>query len=270
MAVDEAILESVAAGQAPPTLRLYSWQPWCLSLGYFQPFAQVDVAACRRLGIDIVRRPTGGSAILHAQELTYSIIVPITNPLVAGDILTSYRKISSALATGLRGLNLPVELASSQGLLRGRRDPEGNGNLAGFVPQATGYPAPCFLRPAAYEIMTQGKKLVGSAQMRRNGVLLQHGAIPLAGDPVAILNLLRLSQVEEQAARRDLEQRAITIEAALGRKVTFEEVAQALVEGFRRAWNINFTLGILLPMEESLTQRLVVEKYNCAAWTEKV
>jgi len=283
MAVDEAILESMATGQAPPTLRLYSWHPWCLSLGYFQPFALVNTAACKRSGIDIVRRPTGGSAILHAQELTYSLIAPMNEPLVAGDILTSYRKIAAALVAGLRGLGLPVELAQGEGP-GNRHQTVGSVNLNtfisdGIVPdhgqtdkaglQTMVRPAPCFIRPSAYEIMARGKKLVGSAQMRRNGMLLQHGAIPLTGDPAAILALLNLPQDEQQAARRSLEEHATTVEACLGRPITFDQVAEALVEGFRQAWGVDFALGALSPEEEYLAQRLAANKYSHTTWTER-
>src|SRR2546422_2374683 len=160
MAVDEVLLDGVAAGSAPPTLRFYTWTPACLSLGYFQAFGVVNVEGCRGLGIDIVRRPTGGRAILHDRELTYSVALPA--PLLGHDagILPSYRRLSLALQAGLRRLGINVGLA-----------PESE------TPTRAVHGPACFDRPSAHEILLQGRKLVGSAQVRRAGALLQHGSI---------------------------------------------------------------------------------------------
>jgi lipoate-protein ligase A len=96
MAVDEAILESVAQKRQPPTLRFYDWQPFALSLGYAQSFADVDVPALQARGWDVVRRPTGGKAILHAEELTYSVCATEDDPHVSGNVIESYRRLSTA------------------------------------------------------------------------------------------------------------------------------------------------------------------------------
>src|SRR5881398_2718711 len=159
MAVDEVLLEGVAAGSSPPTLRFYAWTPACLSLGYFQPFSVVNVEGCRGLGIDIVRRPTGGRAILHDRELTYSVALPAAVLGQDGGVLPSYYRLSLALQDGLRRLGVPATLA-----------PESAGSSAAHGPV-------CFDRPSAHEILLHGRKLVGSAQMRRGGGLLQHGSI---------------------------------------------------------------------------------------------
>src|SRR3989454_558532 len=159
MAVDEVLLDAVAAGTAPPTLRFYEWKPPCLSLGYFQPFDVVDVDGCRALGVDVVRRPTGGRAILHDRELTYSVALPASVLGQDGGVLPSYYRLSLALQDGLRRLGVPATLA-----------PESAGGSAAHGPV-------CFDRPSAHEILLHGRKLVGSAQMRRGGGLLQHGSI---------------------------------------------------------------------------------------------
>jgi len=109
MAVDEAILEGVCSGNSQPTLRLYAWQPACLSLGYAQPFSEVDSEALAAKGWDIVRRPTGGRAILHVDELTYAVIAPDTDPRVAGSVLDSYLRLSEALLEALRLIGLSPE-----------------------------------------------------------------------------------------------------------------------------------------------------------------
>jgi lipoate-protein ligase A len=160
MAVDEVLLDGVAAGAAPPTLRFYQWSPPCLSLGYFQPFDVVDVNGCRALGVEVVRRPTGGRAILHDRELTYSVTLPASALGPDGGVLPSYYRLSLALQDGLRRLGVPAMLA-----------PES----AASGPPVHG--PVCFDRPSAHEILLEGRKLVGSAQMRRCGALLQHGSI---------------------------------------------------------------------------------------------
>src|SRR2546430_9302605 len=108
MAVDEVLLDAVAAGEAPPTIRFYEWAPPCLSLGYFQPFDVVDVDGCRALGVEVVRRPTGGRAILHDRELTYSIALPASVLGQDGGVLPSYYRLSLALHAGSRPLGAPA------------------------------------------------------------------------------------------------------------------------------------------------------------------
>src|SRR5437763_13152971 len=159
MTAHEFLLDAVTAGTAPPTLRFDAWTPPCLSLGYFQPFDVVDVDGCRALGVDVVRRPTGGRAILHDRELTYSVALPASVLGHDGGVLPSYYRLSLALQDGLRRLGVPATLA-----------PESAGRSAAHGPV-------CFDRPSAHEILLHGRKLVGSAQMRRGGGLLQHGSI---------------------------------------------------------------------------------------------
>ena len=108
MAIDEAILYALADGVGRPTLRFYQWDPPCLSLGYNQPCAEVDELACSHLGYTWVRRPTGGRAILHTDELTYSLVVPGTETRVAGGVVESYRQLSLGLLAGLRSLGADV------------------------------------------------------------------------------------------------------------------------------------------------------------------
>src|SRR2546423_12507810 len=161
MAVDEVLLDGVASGEAPPTIRFYEWAPPCLSLGYFQPFDVVDVDGCRALGVEVVRRPTGGRAILHDRELTYSVALSASVLGQDGGVLPSYYRLSLALQDGLRRLGVAATLA-----------PESASSSAAHGPV-------CFDRPSAHEILLRGRKLVGSAQMRRGGGLLQHGSIPI-------------------------------------------------------------------------------------------
>ena len=163
MAVDEAVLEAVGKGTVPPTLRLYAWEPPCLSLGYAQPVADVSLEELTSQGWEIVRRPTGGRAILHTDELTYSVIGPHDDPHLAGGILESYSNLSQALLSALHMLGIPAEAQESSS------DPDASRIERGVEKNKNPV---CFEIPSNYEITANGKKLVGSAQARRKeGVL---------------------------------------------------------------------------------------------------
>ena len=110
MAVDEAILEHVYRKESLPTLRLYAWDPPCLSLGHAQPFADVDTNRLKQRGWEVVRRATGGRAILHTDELTYSVIAPANEPRVEGSVLESYNRLAQALLLAVQSLEIPVEM----------------------------------------------------------------------------------------------------------------------------------------------------------------
>ncbi len=273
MAVDEAILRAVAAGQVPPTLRFYAWEPACLSLGRAQPLADADLEALQAAGFDLVRRPTGGRGILHIDELTYSVVAPQMEPRVAGGIMESYRRLSAGLMRGLERLgvgNLAADRRTPP-LLVGEAE---GGTTPPLVGGAGGGKGPvCFEVPSDYEITASGRKLVGSAQMRTQSIVLQHGALPLYGDVTRICSLL--------TARPDparVRTRATTIEQALGsfgpdqdeHRVTWDEVADALVTGFAEALNLNLEPGTLADEERTWTARLRAEKYATDEWTRRV
>jgi lipoate-protein ligase A len=249
MAVDEAILEAHLAGEVPATVRLYRWQPACLSIGYFQRAGkEVDEAGCRRHGVDWVRRPTGGRAILHDIELTYSVVAGEDNPTVEGGVLESYRRISTALVAGLRGLGVPAEMAPARA--RGR----GLGSAA------------CFDAPSDYEVTIHGRKVVGSAQVRRRGAFLQHGAILLRVDMARQVGVLQPppGMTQEQLAEF-LRPRLISLEEALGRPACAEELAVALRAGFEQAWGLPLQEGELTPAERQRVGPLR-DKYRSDAW----
>lgn len=251
MAVDEAIQRAHAAGQVPPTLRFYGWRPPCLSLGYFQAAEQVDLARCRERGVGFVRRPTGGRAILHDRELTYSVVTRESDPRVAGGVVESYRRISAGLVAGLRRLGVPVETA-----------PPVQANE-----RAKSANAACFDVPSDYELTVEGRKLVGSAQTRRMGTILQHGSLLLAVDCRAIYDLFVFSS-EEMRARlvRDLEKRVAALADVLGREVSFLEVADALAAGFAEALELELVPGELTPVERDLAEQLRAAKYATDEW----
>jgi lipoate-protein ligase A len=247
MAIDEAILRAVAAGLAAPTLRLYAWAPPCLSLGRAQSLADVDLEALRAAGSDLVRRPTGGKAILHADELTYSVIAPQSEPRVAGGVIESYRRLSQGLVCALEKLGVPHVAISRRAERRSLDSPV------------------CFEEPSDYEIIAGGRKLGGSAQMRAQGAVLQHGAIPLGGDIARIC--LVLTDHPDPAL---VHARATTVAEELGRSVTWDEAADALALGFAEALNLRLEPGGLTDAERAWAAELRAQKYASEEWTGRV
>lgn len=167
MARDVAMLEAVAAGKALPSLRLYGWDPPCLSLGRHQGVEAADLDFCRTEGIDVVRRPTGGRALLHHLELTYAVVAPLGAAPLPRGLQEAYRLICSALVRAMRSLGVAAELTG------------GEVNLELPGPRTT---IPCFEAPAGGEVVVRGRKLVGSAMRAHAGAILQHGAIVLDWD----------------------------------------------------------------------------------------
>jgi lipoate-protein ligase A len=253
MAVDEAILEHVGRLESLPTLRLYAWEPACLSLGYAQPYADVDEACLRERGWEVVRRPTGGRAILHIDELTYSVIAPPDDPRVAGSLLESYNHLAVALLAAVHSLGLPVEMKEGSSPIRETPNPV------------------CFEVPSAYEITFQGKKLIGSAQARRKEGVLQHGSLPLNGNLARITQALAFidESARQNAARRLLE-RAATVEMVLGRPVSWIEAAKAFIKAFEEKLNLSLVEDVLSESEQKRTEILICEKYNHPEWMKRV
>ncbi len=258
MAVDEAILLAVAESSAPPTLRFFGWMPPCLSLGYAQPIAEVDLERLRERGWDLVRRPTGGRAILHTDELTYSVIAPMSEPRVAGGVIESYRRLSRGLMRGLEIMGLRV-----------RADKEHGENSKLPAPNVKN--PVCFEVPSNYEITAGDKKLLGSAQVRKRRVVLQHGTLPLVGDIGRICDALGFDSDEErQRVRARVHQRATTVHDVLGREVGWEEAARAMARGFAEALNLALEESPLTPSESELAAKLRGEKYAGEAWNRRV
>jgi lipoate-protein ligase A len=252
MAVDEAVLEHSRRAESLPTLRLYAWDPACLSLGHSQPFADVDKARLKAHGWEVVRRATGGRAILHTDELTYSVIGSAEDPVLAGGVLESYNRIAQALLLAIKNLGLPVEIK------------EGRTN-------DNAMPNPiCFEVPSTYEITIGGKKLIGSAQARKKEGVLQHGSLPLTGDLTRICQVLVFAN---EAARENTTQRllrrATTMESALRRAVTWETAAQAFIHAFESQLGVCFERGELLESELNRAEELMREKYDHPSWTER-
>jgi lipoate-protein ligase A len=245
MAVDEALLLSRLRALGPPTVRFFAWRPPTISLGYGQSLDErIDLGAARTMGIGLVRRATGGSAILHGGpdlELTYSVVAASEDFPGADDLLASYRWIGAALAAGLRSLGAPVEMVSAQ------------------PSAAAAMPAFCFLRTGSYELEVGGRKLVGSAQRRRGAGFLQHGSVMLGAEADRLRRLF--------PAELDPLSGMTTLEVVLGRRPSFDETAEALARGFRETHGIELRRGGLDASEMELVEALTRDKYATASWT---
>lgn len=238
MGFDEAMLGAVASGSSEPCLRLYAWEPRAVSIGYFQGLRdEVDEARCRELGVDVVRRLTGGGAVFHADEITYSLIVPDSDPLAAGSILDTYRTICAGIVEGLAELGLAAEFAPLNDIV---------------VRTADG----------------ASKKLSGNAQTRRKGCLLQHGTVLLGLDAAAMFSVLRVPK-EKLAGRTDAAARVSSVSDTLGRRVGYDEAAAALEAGFARGLGAVLRDSEPSPAELAEAKKWASERYASEAWTGK-
>ena len=234
MAVDEALFEACIRGEAPPTLRFYSWQPPAITLGHFQPAeSALKLEACRAHGLEVARRPTGGRAILHDKELTFSIIAPLA-ALSSKGVMDSYRRVAQGIIAGLNKLGVAAELVDN----RTRTDCRPKT----LPPDRQQSPAACFAVKARCDLITQGKKIVGSAQAHRKECVLQQNSLPFVIESEKWKELfLGMDKVGDEA---------IGLWDAARREIDFEQAAEALARGFAEALKLE-----LMPTELSVAER---------------
>jgi lipoate-protein ligase A len=235
MGLDEALLERVARGESPPALRFYGWRPPAVSVGYFQGLEEeLDLEACKRRGVDLIRRITGGGAVFHQGELTYSIIMPLSHPLAGDSIRGSYRVLCAGIIRGLERLGIAAEFSPINDILAG------------------------------------GRKVSGNAQTRRMNTLLQHGTILLENDPALMFELLRVPPEKLRgkfiAAAED---RVTSLRRLLGRPVSFDEARDAMAGGFREALSLLYNSPLPeapAPEEDARARELGSEKFSSPGW----
>jgi lipoate-protein ligase A len=245
MAVDEALVGAVDAGNSPSVLRLYRWQPPCLSLGFSQPHQAADAAFCAAHGVDVVRRPTGGRAVLHHLELTYSVLAPLGRGPFSRELQAAYRAICGALVAGLRRLEVPAEVSG-----------EAEGGHIGPTRAI-----PCFIGPAAGEVVAQGRKLVGSAMRRVGGSILQHGSILEGWDGSLQAGCLGLTDDSE------LRGAVVTLADLLGAPPRREVLAEAIAAGFAATFGVSFDRSGLTLEEAAQAELFERERYGHPRWT---
>ena len=241
MAIDQAVAECVQAERTPPTLRFYTWRPRALSIGYAQPIASVDRRRAARLGVDIVRRPTGGQAILHHDELTYAVALPRGHPLAADGVLESYGVISRGLTAGLGLLGLA---------------PRSGGWGPASSPVSDGV---CFVSPSRHEIAVDGHKLIGSAQTRLHRGILQHGSIVLTHDP-EIFSLMGVPEPPSAPSG---------LRALLPALPPTGALVQAFAAGFAQALELTLRPGRLSAEEQARAHELRDDRYQTDAWLQR-
>ncbi|MBS3176579.1 lipoate--protein ligase family protein [Candidatus Woesearchaeota archaeon] len=234
MALDEALTESIGSGVAPATLRFYTWSPPAISIGYFQSLTEeVDSEECKKNKIDLVRRMTGGGAVFHDKEITYSFIVKENNPLIHKDLLKSYQHICGAIVYGLSQFGLGAEFAPINDILVG------------------------------------GKKISGNAQTRKNKCILQHGTLLLDVDVDNMFSLLKVPNEKLKGKLiAEVKERVTSMRHCLGRLVTPEEMQQALLKGFQKTFPVPFFDGTISPSELQKALMLKTTKYLNRQWLE--
>ncbi|MFZ2055750.1 MAG: lipoate--protein ligase family protein [Candidatus Aminicenantales bacterium] len=241
MAVDEYLFRRLDKDPRT-TVRFYRWERPTVSLGYSQRVQEVlDYDYCRRNGVDVVRRITGGKLVLHWREITYSIVSSDTaafSPILA----ESYRRISLGLILGLKRMGLQARLAG----------PPPSSYSRGKMP--------CFAYPARDEIEIDGRKIIGSAQKRVGERFLQHGSIPLQGDE-GLLDRVSLSRDGSSGLRM------ISVSEALGKEVDSEWAVESLVDGLAEYFKVRFEPLVLEPADEETVERIQEQRYPNEAWT---
>jgi len=235
MAIDRAILVANSEGEVPPTVRFYGWQPPAISIGYFQSLTEeVDLDHCQKYGVEYVRRITGGGAVFHEKELTYSIVIPESHPQIPKNIMESYGRICGALVKGLSHL----EIAST------------------YMP--------------INDIVSGGKKISGNAQTRKAKTVLQHGTIILDVDVDKMFSLLRVPNEKiKDKMIADVKQRVTSLRHLLGSEPPFEKTAQAMKRGFEEEFSIKLVEGSLLQEEISLAKKFEKDCFSAREWNHR-
>ena len=249
MALDEALLGTIQSQGGPITVRAYGWQPAVISVGYGQNVLRdIDIDTCHKGGMDIVRRLTGGRAVLHDEEVTYSIVAPEGNPMIGGRIHETYNRIGRALVCGLRHLGIRAELHR--------------------VSSASGRNPSCFSSTGRYEVVVGGMKLIGSAQRRIGGAILQHGSLLTGPGYKGLTKFLRRDV--SPAPAESSTNHVTTLSEILGYTPSFDRIADSLRLGFEEVFDCQLIEGTLTEEEQTVTQKLIEERYERDEWNQRL
>ncbi|RLC52045.1 MAG: octanoyltransferase [Candidatus Cloacimonadota bacterium] len=256
MALDEAIMQGIITGKSEPTIRFYDWDPPTLSFGYHQSFEnEIDTSEADKFGFGYIRRPTGGRLVLHKEEITYSVISPLRERL-SGNITETYSEISFALAKGLQILGIDVEFE--------------RGNLASHHQREAANP--CFSSTSRFELSYRKKKIVGSAQTRKDGVLLQHGSILLNFNQSEVAFVLpKLTLPQKKKLADYLSRKTVAINEILPEKVSYNEAIDAFIKGFIETWESDefYLSEDFSDIERENAENLILTKYGTIEWNKR-
>ncbi|MDD5723300.1 MAG: lipoate--protein ligase family protein [Syntrophales bacterium] len=250
MAIDEAIFRTHQRGGESPVVRFYGWKNPAVSLGYFQDAEEeIDCAYCRGKGIDIVRRPTGGKAVLHGDDLTYSLVAGESIPPFSHDVVETYRIISGCIIRGLAKSGIDVQMVEE-----GRG---GVGSAGSF----------CFATSYKNELLVGGRKICGSAQVRTRGAFLQHGSVLIDFDPLAVC--AAMGRTGDAGGAQEIEAAVTSVREMIGGDVSVDDLCLNIAAGFEEVLHMRLVEGGLSPGEEALRDRLLEEKYVRDEWNLK-
>lgn len=205
---------AVAEGTEMPMFRLYGWEPWAVSLGANQKEEDINKDSCEKLGFDIVRRPTGGRAVLHANELTYSVVLNLPNEMTVHDL---YREIHSVLLKSFHRLGIALEFEKAQP------------NFKEFYKESA-MSVSCFASSARYEISNESRKIVGSAQRLFGKTLLQHGSILIGSGHEKLAEVTNIADDKKPILLDYINSHSSTLSEVANREITFEECEQAIFQ----------------------------------------
>ena len=235
MAIDKAVLVSNSNKKVLPTVRFYTWKPPTISIGYFQSLEEeIDLNNCKEFGVDYVRRITGGGAVFHEEELTYSIIIPESHPQIPKNIMESYGRICGAVIKGLKNLGIESEYKPIN------------------------------------DIITSGKKISGNAQTRKMKTVLQHGTVLTDVDVDKMFSLLKVPNEKiKDKLIADVKERVTSIKHVLGREIPFDDVAKAMKKGFEEEFNVELVEGTLTDEEIDLAKKFEKECFSARDWNHR-
>jgi lipoate-protein ligase A len=256
MALDEAILTLVGEAHSPPTLRFYDWStPW-ISVGSGQLANDLDPILLAQQGRGTVRRASGGTAVLHQGQLGYALILPIDDPVWQGDLVASYERLS-----------IPFALAfASLGVTCAPAPPGENARFTEGAPALTS--RACFGALGPYELLANGQKIIGNAQVRRRHSATQHGVIQVSGDQSDLADVVATESAgEREELKSYLGGRVGSLEAAAGHAISLAQLAEAIIAALVETLGIETEIGVLDDRERALAEKLVETKYGNASWT---
>ncbi len=235
MAIDRAVLVANSGGKVPPTVRFYEWAPPAISIGYFQSLEEeVDLDNCMKLGVDYIRRITGGGAVFHESELTYSIVIPESHPYIPKNIMESYGQICGAVVKGLVHLGIDSQYKPIN------------------------------------DIITNGKKISGNAQTRKMRTVLQHGTVIMDVDVDKMFSILKVPNEKiKDKLIKDVKDRVTSIKHVLGKTIHFENVSEAMEKGFEEEFDIKLVEGVLSEEEIRLAGKFEKECFGTQEWNYK-
>jgi lipoate-protein ligase A len=235
MSIDRAVLVANSEGLVPPTVRFYEWKPPAISIGYFQGLEEeVDLVNCKKLGVDYVRRITGGGAVFHEHELTYSIVISESHPEIPKNIMDSYGRICGAIIKGLKNLNIESQYKPIN------------------------------------DILTNGKKISGNAQTRKMKTVLQHGTVLMDVDVEKMFSILKVPNEKiKDKLIADVKDRVTSIKHVINEEISFAKVAESMKNGFEEEFNVELELGVLTDTERDLTKKFEKEYFSNKNWNNK-